>query len=210
MVAIQAFQILMSCLLLLFVPQQCDGDTSLPNNDPNYFPHTCSLTESVEHVSSAQAFGIALNFICLALMLCRQFYTWKREQWMLEYFDDDDCFTDENLGKTLSKYPEVNDDFQRFNRVVIGTSLACMILCLINVIASGYLIFKFHFAGTRTVTTYLSYVLSLFGMFKGNVQYAYAGISKGKGYSLIEIEPFEWNMVAAKYAAQGQHEKPQV
>jgi len=139
-------------------------------------------------------------------MLIHEFEVWRREMWMIASFDDDDKYTDENLGKTLKLYPAINDEFQWRNKKVIVVAVFCIIANIVNVVVSGHVVLSLRYLGTTSVTTYITYVLLLVNVFKGVITNAYKGITDGRGYSNITSEPFEWNMISPKLAGQGQAE----
>jgi len=190
---IQIFNVLMASLLLVFVPQQCGSEA-------------CGITQSFESLTRIGVIGMVLNFIALAANLTHEIFVWRREMWMNNHFDDDDTYTDENLGKTLKIHPIIDEEFQRHNKKVIVSSILCIFINALNVVISAFVLFGYRYENTRTTTTYITYMLLLVNIFKGVVMNAYKGLKEGRGYSNIETEPFEWNMIHKNFCTGGQAE----
>jgi len=207
MVMIQLFNVLMASLLVLFIPQQCDPIPGAPVNTIDALPHPCSVTELFQNVSHIQAGALAINFVTLTLMLIHEWFVWRREMWMIKHFDDDDFYTDENLGNTLKleHYAEIHGEFNEHNKRVLATSITCILLCIINVPLSGFVIFH-RGTGSHTYTTFATYALLLVTVFKGVISNSYKGFKEGRGFSNIQTEPFQWNMIHKNFAHKGQFE----
>src|SRR5437879_6151839 len=98
------FKCLSASLLVVFTPQNCPGDvnssdTSLQVN------HACSKKENFEELSILNEVTVIWNFICLGLLSNHYFIVWNREKFLIEKFNQDPKFPQDNLSIILQKEP---------------------------------------------------------------------------------------------------------
>jgi len=98
---IQCLQVLMACLLVVFVPQQCPAPAPPPGC--TQCPNPCGVTATLQDLRGIQVAALILNFVTLVATLVYQYCVWIRESWMIMHFHfDDDKYSEDNLKKDLS------------------------------------------------------------------------------------------------------------
>jgi len=197
--AIEAAKICLSCLLAVFVPQGCLGEPDNPN-PALVVPHTCTTQENFEGLDSFNTFVVVWNFACVGFMLFHYHSVWRRERFLIEYLDENPSLPFSNLVNILSKYPALDEKFSHHNRVVLFTSSFGMLMLLVNVVASGVLVFDYWYGGYTTVTVFLTNVSLL-----GNVMYvafsnSYKGLINQQAFSCINFTPYFFNSLDVLYA----------
>jgi len=201
---IQCLQVLMACLLVVFVPQTCPAPP-VPVDCP-VCPNPCGVSETFQDLRGIQVAALALNFITLIATLVYQYCVWIREDWMIMHFHfDDDKYSEDNLKKTLPLYDVIDYNFKRHNYQTLILAGVCMVLHIINIVLSAFVVFTDRYGGTHTLTTYLTYVLLVVGIFKGALMNAWQGLH-GRGLSNFTLLPYEWNMIRPEHAPRGQAE----
>jgi len=205
---IQCLQVLMACLLVVFVPQSCpESAPPVPTGCPAIVcPNPCSVSETLTNLRGIQIVALVLNFITLVVTLVYQYCVWLREDWMIMHFHfDDDKYSEDNLKKTLPLYDVIDYNFKRHNYQTLILAGVCMVLHIINIVLSAFVVFTDRYGGTHTLTTYLTYVLLVVGIFKGALMNAWQGLH-GRGLSNFTLLPYEWNMIRPEHAPRGQAE----
>jgi len=197
--AVEASKIALSCLLAIFVPQGCPGVIDSPNPALTV-PHICTTQENFEQLDSFNTFVVVWNFACVGFMLFHYNSVWRRERFLIEYLDENPSLPFQNLQNILSKYPALDEKFGHHNRVVLFTSTFGMLMLLINVLASGVLVFQYFYGGYTTITVFLTNVSLL-----GNVVYvafsnSYKGIIQQQAFSCINFTPYFFNSLDPLYA----------
>jgi len=201
---IQTLQILMACLLVIFVPQNCPTPDVGGCPSP---PHACSVSETLQGLGPLPIVAVLVNFLTFFLSLWHEWAVWTRESWMIMHFHfDDDKYSEDNLKKTLDLYEVLSYEYMRHNWHTMVIACICMGFHAVNIILSAVVVFAAGRWSSHTVTTYLTYVLLVVGVFKGVMSNAWVGIKKGKGLSNMKLTPYEWNMVRPEHAPRGQGE----
>jgi len=197
--AVESAKICLSCLLAIFVPQGCPANQDDPNPAMNV-PHACSTQENFQGLDSFNTFVVVWNFACVGFMLFHYHSVWRRERFLIEYLDENPSLPFSNLTNILSKYPSLDEKFSHHNRVVLFTSTFGMIMLMINVVASGVLVFDYWYLGYTTVTVFLTNLSLL-----GNVMYvafsnSYKGLINQQAFSCINFTPYFFNSLDPLYA----------
>jgi hypothetical protein len=195
---LEAFKVVMACLLSLFVPQKCAGKPLDP--DPALqVDHDCGINENLQDLSGFNKFVVTWNFLTLGVFILHYSLVYRRESWMITFLDEDDNEADNNLAlegsKLLKPYPGIANDLMTVNKRVLITSVLGIIFLVVNIIASAWLLFREYYAGFRTVTTYITNVLLVVGVLKTTISNAYAGLQHHLALSCVHFEPVSYNVV---------------
>jgi len=203
---IQCLQVLMACLLVVFVPQDCPDQAPTPAPGCTACPNPCTVSQTLAGLNPVQIGAIIVNFVTLITTLIYQYCVWRREAWMIMHFHlDDDKYSEDNLKKTLEIYEVLSYNFSRHNYQTLILACSCIVLHIINVIISAFVVFTDRYGGSHTLTTYLTYVALVAGIFKGAISNAWQGLH-GRGLSNFTLTPYEWNMIRPEHAPKGQAE----
>lgn len=147
-VAAELYRLLSSSLLILFVPQECDG-------------HVCSLSENM--ICDTPFYYVAISFNYFTLFSFLLLYTTEiiRENRMIKYLDvnanlpTDDKSVEENIqllpAEKKNKILSVDKYYQ-----VIGYH--CIITYVINVIFSSIIV-NDYYLNNQTTTAMITYIL---------------------------------------------------
>lgn len=147
-VAAELYRLLSSSLLILFVPQECDG-------------HVCSLSENM--VCDTPFYYVAISFNYFTLFSFLLLYTTEiiRENRMIKYLDvnanlpTDDKSVEENIQllpvEKKNKILSVDKYYQ-----VVGYH--CIITYVINVIFSSIIV-NDYYLNNQTTTAMITYIL---------------------------------------------------
>jgi hypothetical protein len=145
---LEAYKVLMACLLSIFVPQYCPETNQ-----------TCTLKENFSNLSMYNEFVIAFNFITLGLFLYLYTIQNRRETYLITHLDADKkhsitSFIDncKDYPKIVSRVVEYNKKLQLFTKIV-------SFFFYLNAIFSGILVGYFYYDGFRTATTLIANVL---------------------------------------------------
>lgn len=142
---LQSYKVLMGCLLVVFVPQECDT-------------HVCTISDNLYNQNTFHLVCLSFNYISIILFLICYIIELKRENWCVEYLDINKDYSDNHLKNILDNRPELKKQIMIINdRYYISTRLT-MICYIINLILSSVYIF-YKSLGLTTLTSYLSFVL---------------------------------------------------
>jgi len=197
-ILVEVYKAVMSCLLLIFIPQNCPAD--LQSSDPELVVvHACNYSETLQgiydHGSKFSKFVSAWNFICLFVVVAHYWAVWKREKFLVEYLQTDDTLPDVNLKNVLPKHQSIDEWFTFHNRIVFVTSSVSILFLLSNFVISGIVIFRDFYAGFRTLSVFISYFLLVSTLVWKGWDASYDGIYSSVAYSSIQSEPTEYNAI---------------
>jgi hypothetical protein len=192
---IEMYKAVMTCLLALFVPQKCKGD---PNSGKPLLQvdHTCGVVENLANSTSIQVAVIVWNFLTLGVICFHYALMLRRENYFVEYLDEDDALPDNNLETVLDAYPAINEGLAYQNKHVFTSAAIGMFFLLVNAVISGLLVFDpDHFDGFRTATVFATNLLLLVLVFKTCASNAWVGIQKRIALSCVGSEPISFNKI---------------
>jgi len=182
LVAIELYRVLVSSLLVLFVPQKC--------ND-----HVCSLSENMIWENHLYNAGLIVNFITLFSFLTLYYCEVKRENRLITYLDVNKnvpCDND-SVGKVLEMLPlEKRNNILLLDKWYQRTSYASIFLFIFNTILSGFVVFDYYL-DNQTTSTYITNIL--FMLTKLGDIYATANTEKNVFYSAYLKGKIQYNDV---------------
>jgi len=182
LVAIELYRVLVSSLLVLFVPQKC--------ND-----HVCSLSENMIWENHLYNAGLIVNFITLFSFLTLYYCEVKRENRLITYLDVNKnvpCDND-SVGKVLEMLPlEKRNNILLLDKWYQRTSYASIFLFMFNTILSGFVVFDYYL-DNQTTSTYITNIL--FMLTKLGDIYATANTEKNVFYSAYLKGKIQYNDV---------------
>jgi cytochrome b subunit of formate dehydrogenase len=147
-VALELYRLLVSSLLILFVPQDCGG-------------HLCTLSENMETNSQIYTTGLFFNFATMFVFLLMYGIEVKRENRLITYLDvnKSNACDNDSVGKVLQKLPS-----QKRNNIltldIYYQKVAYVAMCsfVINSIISGIVVYQYSL-GNQTTTTIITNIL---------------------------------------------------
>jgi cytochrome b subunit of formate dehydrogenase len=147
-VALELYRVLVSSLLILFVPQDCDG-------------HLCSLTENMETTSQLYTTGLFFNFSTMFVFLIMYRLEIKRENRLITYLDVNKSKAADNdsVGLVLHKLPiEKKNSILNLDKYYQKAAYVAMVSFVINSIISGIVVYQYSL-GNQTTTTIITNIL---------------------------------------------------
>jgi hypothetical protein len=147
-VALELYRVLVSSLLILFVPQDCDG-------------HLCSLTENMETTSQTYTTGLFFNFFTMFVFLVMYSLEIKRENRLISYLEvNKSKATDNNsVCEVLKKLPlEKKNSILFLDTYYQKAAYVAMVSFIINSIISGIIVYQYSL-GNQTTTTIITNIL---------------------------------------------------
>ena len=147
-VALELYRVLVSSLLILFVPQDCDG-------------HLCTLTENMETNSQIYTTGLFFNFATMFVFLVMYTLEVKRENRLITYLDvnKSNACDNESVGQVLKKLPsEKQNSIFVLDLYYQKAAYVAMVSFVINSIISGIVVYDYSL-GNQTTTTIITNIL---------------------------------------------------
>lgn len=185
---LELYRMLTSSLLILFVPQACNG-------------HLCTITENLAWISGNHLYntGLVLNFITLFTFSTLYYAEIKRENRLIKYLDVNISKPNSNddVEKTL-EHLQIDKkskilSIDKYYQIISYTSIGVFI---INSIISGIIVNNFYL-GSQTNTTLLTSLL--FMVTKLNNVYNIANTAKNIFYSAYLKTNVQFNDIDIKY-----------
>ena len=147
-VVAELYKVLVSSLLILFVPQKC-GD------------HVCSFNENLIAGDSVYTGGLVINFITLATFAMMYFAEVKRENRLITYLEVNKSKPSDNesVGRALEMLPtEKRKSILSLDKIYVRLGASAITMFIINTVLSGVVVYKFYL-DSQTTTTYVTNIL---------------------------------------------------
>ena len=147
-VTLELYRVLVSSLLILFVPQSCHG-------------HVCTLEENMETESHVYTGGLAVNFVTMFAFLILYSIEIKRENKLIAYLDVNPTKPTDNpsVGHALQRLPEEKRNIiLALDKYYQHAAYVAMICFVTNAILSGIIVYDYSL-GNQTTTTIITNIL---------------------------------------------------
>ena len=148
-VTVELYRVLVSTLLILFIPQDCGGG------------QMCSLLENMASDDQVYSTGITFNFITLGVFLIFYAIEISREKKLIKYLEVNPQIPSDNESLTLifDIIPlEYKNKIYRIDNYYQKITYVCVLLFIVNTIISGMVIYHYSL-GNQTTTTFITNVL---------------------------------------------------
>ena len=182
LVAVELYRVLVSSLLVLFVPQKCDD-------------HVCSLNENMVWEYHLYNAGLVVNFITLFSFLSLYYCEVKRENRLITYLDVNKNVPcdNESVGKVLELLQlERRNNILHIDLWYQRAAYTSILLFILNTILSGFVVFDYYL-DNQTTSTYITNIL--FMVTKLGDIYATANTEKNVFYSAYLKGKIQYNDV---------------
>jgi|688.fasta_scaffold380384_1 hypothetical protein len=193
----EAFKVLVSCLLSIFVPQYCEETNT-----------TCTIYQNFQDLSPFNIWVIIFNFMTLSIFIYLYWFESQREFYFIKKLDNDPNYPDDNLESTLAHSTddheelkkdktEIKDTIGQLNLKydkIISISIAMFIM---NAIFSSLLIFIWFYDGFRSVSSMITNLLLISNKLYKN----WSIVSSSKKVSAVSTslnEPISYNVLDKK------------
>ena len=147
-VVLELYRVLVSTLLILFVPQKCKE-------------HVCTLQENMETESNLYTTGLVFNFTTMFAFMIMYSLEIKRENRLITYLEVNKSNPTDNqsVGMALCKLPEEKrKGIIELDQYYQKSSYVAMTCFIANAIVSGFVVYDYSL-GNQTTTTIITNIL---------------------------------------------------
>ena len=149
---LELYRVLVSTLLILFVPQKCIDETGA---------HVCSYEENMNSTSHLYTASLIINFITMSSFVLTYIIELKRENQLINYLEVNTSKPSDNnsVEKALETLPKHRkENILALDKYYYRASILCMMLFMVNTILSGFVIYDFYL-DNQTTTTFVTNIL---------------------------------------------------
>jgi hypothetical protein len=179
-VSIELYRVLVSSLLIIFIPQNCSGNL-------------CTMKENLESKDYTYNVGLTFNFISLGAFIILYICEISRENKLIKYLEVNprNPRDNESLEIIFDKIPaNYREKLYRIDYYYKKFSYSCVIIFIVNVIISGIVIYKYSL-GNQTTTNFITNIL--FMVTKVYDTYYVANTEKSIFYSAYMRDHVQFN-----------------
>jgi len=147
-VSLELYRVLVSSLLILFVPQDCNGNI-------------CTLNDNLSSDNTTYSAGVAFNFLTLFAFICLYIIEISREDKMIKYLEvnPENPRDNQSLAKIFDKIPTAyKNKIYNLDYYYQKISYICLLFFIINTGLSGRVVYDYSL-GNQTTTTFVTNVL---------------------------------------------------
>jgi hypothetical protein len=153
-VSLELYRMMISSLLILFVPQKCGH-------------HICSLAENIQSPTHKYYIALVINYITMASLLIMYICEIRREEKLIKVLEVNNTISTDN--ESVGKRLEVLDLKKRERLFLIDryyqyTSSFAIVIYILNAILSGIVIQDYSL-GNQTIMVYLTNILFMVNKF---------------------------------------------
>lgn len=141
-ITIELSRIVVSSLLVIFVPQDCGATT-------------CSIKENFEDLTGLNKTAVGFNFITLGFLLIMYLVIYKREKFLIYRMDENAKLPKTNCADVFAKNPEIEAGVIWYNRLMFWWAICAALSYAINMIISGVVIFGEYYDGYQSAIQYI-------------------------------------------------------
>ena len=144
-VPLELYRVLISSLLIIFVPQSCSGQL-------------CTMKQNLEDVSPTYETGLVFNFITLGSFLLMYFFEILREHYMIVYLEVNNKRLNDpaSVSEALTHLDHDKKNVITFiNELYKVAGTWAILMYIVNAIISGYVVFSYNL-GNQTSTTFIT------------------------------------------------------
>ena len=181
-VVIELYKILSSSLLILFVPQDCNGEA-------------CTLSDNMVATNGFYHFALAFNFFTLAAFLVLYRIEVIRENRLIKYLDVNSELPNDNeqVEQRLQMLPiDKRDKIISIDKYYQAMGYASIIIFIMNLVFSSVVVNEYYL-GNQTTTTMITNTLVMVS--KLSSVYAVANTDKNVFYSAYLKANVQYNDV---------------
>ncbi len=196
-VSVELYRVLVSCLLLVFVPQGCNGEV-------------CTYSENVSEGTQKYNACLALNFLTMFAFVLMYIFEVKRENRLITYLEVNKSLPcdNETVGKVLERLPEdKRQSIWNLDYYYQKIAYTSMFLFVGNTVLSGIIIYDYYL-DNQTTTTFVTNVLfmitkvgDVYTTISTDKNVFYSAYLKGK-VQFNDVDPDKLKQIEAPVATQ--------
>ena len=182
---LEFYKVLMGTFLVIFVPQECNGDI-------------CTMKENFFNGTVLNSAGNICNFVTFTSIGTLYIIELKRENWCIQYLDIDDEKSTNNLDTEIEAYPKYKAQMARLNTQYIRSVYVALFMMITNFVVSGVTVYQ-SYSGTNSITTFLSFFMLVFMKLYSSWTVGALSIKDERANSAYMKEPKTYNTIDADY-----------
>ena len=147
-VILEMYRVMVSSLLVLFVPQKCDD-------------HVCAMHENMVWMDSLYNSGLVVNFITMSSFIVMYYYELKRENKLITYLEVNKTVASDNetVGKVLDGLSiDKRENILYFDKAYQRMGYFMLFMFAFNTILSGFVVYEYYL-DNQTTSTYITNIL---------------------------------------------------
>jgi hypothetical protein len=183
---IELSKIVVSSLLVVFVPQNCNGET-------------CSLYENFTDLTEINKAALGWNFITLGFMLILYVVMYKREKFLIYRLDEDPQVAPINIREVFRTNPEIENGVYMHNSRLKWAGISTCLIYLVNVILSAILIFRDYYDGYQSVIQFIINAALCYYLVFRSIYHSLTTERSGLVISNIHFIPLIYNQIDREY-----------
>ena len=188
-ILVELSKIVVSSLLAVFVPQNCDG-------------YTCTIHDNFVDLTDLNKGALGWNFITLGFMIALYTIIYKREKYLIYRLDDDPSVAKLHIHEVFKSNPEIESGVYMHNTRLKWFGIITSIIYLINVILSGVLIFGDYYDGYQSVIQFIVNAGLCYYILFRSVYHAITTERSGLVISNTHFAPLVYNQIDKDYKDQ--------
>ena len=148
MVCIELYKVIISSLIILFIPQKCDD-------------HVCSYSENFVTENNLYTSGLVFNFITLFTFFVLYIVEVKRENKLITYLEVNNLKPNDNesVGKALQHISLIRrNKIINIDKIYQFIGKTSIIMFVSNTVLSGIVIYNYYL-DNQTTSTYITNIL---------------------------------------------------
>ena len=147
-VILEMYRVMVSSLLVLFVPQKCDD-------------HVCSMHENMVWMDDLYNSGLVVNFITMFSFIIMYYYEVKRENKLITYLEVNKNVASDNetVGRVLEGLSiDKKESIIYFDTAYQRVGYFVLLMFSFNTILSGFVVYEYYL-DNQTTSTFITNIL---------------------------------------------------
>ena len=182
---LQFYRITTGTMLSLFVPQSC-GD------------HVCTLTENYEKDDNYHKIAIYMNGFSMFVFFIFYIIELIREEWCVKYLDINNDKSDNNLRHIIEKYPKLNTQMDKINKIYYKSFIFNCIVYFANICVTIKVLNDYYY-NSATLSCFTSFVLLVLMKLYSSFIVSYYSIKDDKMSSAYVNEFVSYNVMDSDF-----------
>tara|TARA_Y100000768_G_scaffold169763_2_gene127094 strand:- start:3723 stop:4388 length:666 start_codon:yes stop_codon:yes gene_type:complete len=182
---LQFYRITTGTMLSLFVPQSC-GD------------HVCTLTENYEKDDNYHKIAIYMNGFSMFVFFIFYIIELFREEWCVKYLDINNDKSDNNLRHIIEKYPKLNTQMDKINKIYYKSFIFNCIVYFANICVTIKVLNDYYY-NSATLSCFTSFVLLVLMKLYSSFIVSYYSIKDDKMSSAYVNEFVSYNVMDSDF-----------
>lgn len=196
---VNGFSAVMACMLSIFVPQVCRSTNVVYDND--YAAPLCNQSIIVigDYVSQNYlCFVFTWNVITVITVCLHHFVIWQREGLLIRRLHNDPNTAARRLPDVLGFYSETSSLLYKAHCKSFAMTVILSVIIMVNIASSIYLC-HLRYAGTQTITVFITNTLLLVKLIYECIDTLLPGLKENIALSLFFKDPTNYNVIDIKY-----------